>query len=327
MSYCANCGIELNPSEKFCHKCGHENSEAPTSTPSPPISASTPAAPAPIQTKKKLGCLKIALIALVPLVIFIALLIMLALWATKGPAESVDSHIEALKAGAVERAYYQTSTLFQENTSLEEYRQFIEAYPILKNIDAIHVSERLVENNQGAVKGDLSDSTGKRVPILIQLIKEGDNWRILALNLPESEPVAPPTPVSPTPPAPTPASPAPKQPGTAEPSVGTVIIGSGRNPDGTLIKPGKTLSPNAPKLSADIELINHPLGQRVQIWVEHLESGKKTQPVDGEIEGAGSGTITFDLVPPPSGNWPSGKWRLFVLLGEKMQFTSDYSVP
>ena len=318
MSYCTECGADLDPAEKFCHNCGHQNVTGDTSPinprVAPPDSAASPAAVS-TEPKKKHGCLKIAIIILIPLLFIVLAIIAFAFLLTKGPVESAKEHFATLKSGAVEQAYRQTSGVFQQSTSLENYQRFINAYPILRDVSDTRFLERSIENNEGVVKGTISDSQGNRVPITIKFIKEQGEWKILALDLPQGGASVVPT-----------NEPDETQPTGNEPSIGKVIFGGGRKPDGSLIGAGQPVPSNAPKLSANVELINHPLGQRVQMWVKHLSSGQETQPIDAQIEGAGSGTITFDLDAPPGGNWPTGKWNLMILLDEKVSFQREFEV-
>lgn len=334
MSFCANCGIKLNPSEKFCHECGHHNNEdicpitpsqqSAASTPpvsSPAVSTSTPAF---VESIKQLGCLKIGLIAMVSMVILVLLLIAMVFMLTKGPAESADAHFATLKSGSVELAYRQTSGVFQQSTSINNYKQFLAAYPILSDVADTQFLERSVENGQGTLKGSLIDSKGNRVPITIKLIQEQGDWKILAIDLPQGGTSVTPTNDARQPQSAAPATQSQSPVAQAEPSIGKVVFGAGRNADGTLVGIGKPIPLKAPKVSADVELIAHPAGQRVQLWVEHLESGNKSKPLTAEIQGEGNGVFTFDLDAPPQGVWLSGKWHLVILLGEKAEFRKEF---
>lgn len=325
MSFCANCGIKLNPSEKFCHECGHHNKEdtGPIASSQEPAASPSPVASAPpssfVQSIKQLGCLKIGLMAMVSMVILFLLLIAFVFMLTKGPAESAEAHFAALKSGSVELAYRQTSGVFQQNTSMVRYKQFLADYPILSDVADTEFLERSVEIGLATLKGALIDSKGNRVPIRIKLIKEQGDWKILALDLTQGG-----TLVTPTNDARQLQSQSPAV--QAEPSIGKVVFGAGRNADGTLVGIGKPIPLNAPKVSADVELIAHPAGQRVQLWIEHLATGNKSEPLEVKgLEGvAGSGPITYDLDVPPQGTWLSGKWNLVILLGEEKEFRKEF---
>ncbi len=117
------------------------------------------------------------------------------------------------------------------------------------------------------------------------------------------------------------ASEATPQPGSS--SVGKIVIGAGRNPKGALLNPGRPIPTGSPTISADIELINHPLGERVQVWVER--DGNRTEPVDATIEGAGSGVIPYDLQLNNT-PFPKGNYTVVVLLGETKRFSAPFEM-
>ena len=106
-------------------------------------------------------------------------------------------------------------------------------------------------------------------------------------------------------------------------SVGTITVGAGRNPDGTLINPGRPLPVDLDAISADIEFINHPLGERVRTWIE--QGDNHTVPIDGVITGEGSGTIPFEMNLADA-VFPSGRYALVVMLGEGKRFKQGFDI-
>ncbi len=330
MSYCTVCGTKLKDSEKFCHECGHHNEEDLTSGTVPPKQSSIPSPEPksgqnhpdntnPVPSRKRLsGCTIAAIVGgsiIAVIMVFVIIGVIMAFSLTSGAVEAVETHLSDLKQGNIEKAYQGTTSDFQSVTSLNAYRQFVDSYPILKDTVSSSFSQREVDNGVASIGGTITDSSGKKAKLKVKLLKEGENWRIQSLELPDAVPG-------------TTSSGGSKQKpkNSGQPSVGTVTFGSGRNEEGTLINPGKILPANAPKLHVDVELINHPIGQHVQFWVKHIPSGKTTKPTEGTIEGEGNGTVTYELPSPPGGKWPTGKWKIFILLGEDSEFTSDFTV-
>jgi hypothetical protein len=357
MSYCANCGTELNPSEKFCPKCGHNNETEglPKSAPAPSQATATPAA-AP--RRKLSGCAIAAIVggslfAIIGIVIVIAMVLAFSL--TSPAVDAVNAHLAALKQGQVELAYQGTSSDFQGATSLDAFRQFVDSYPVLKDVAKTSFDERSVENNLATLKGRITNSTGAVTAFNAQLSKEGDSWKVQALDLPGAQAVAqppasqpaPPAPVpsaaapggTPMPPAATPVPPAPAVPAVpatpptpatptaptaaGESSVGTIVIGAGRNADRSLVNPGQPIPVGSPKISADIALINHPQGERVQVWIE--QGTNRTEPIEATVEGTGSGNLPFELNVGDS-PFPAGRYTLVVGLGGTKRFTQEFEI-
>ncbi len=133
-----------------------------------------------LKTKKGMALwLKI----LIGAVVAIILIISIAMWATSGMMDSVNRHMDALKAGNIDAAYAETSGAFQQQTSLEQYNEFVKSYPILTDYVEKSFPSRSVENNIGTVEGTLTAPDGTVMPIAFQLVKENDAWVILGLNL------------------------------------------------------------------------------------------------------------------------------------------------
>jgi hypothetical protein len=336
MSYCASCGTELNPSEKFCPKCGHEN-KAEDHSNSPPAPSQAATAP----RRKLSGCAIAAIVggSLLAIAGIVVVIVMALAFSLTSPAvDAVDAHLAALKQGQVELAYQGTSSDFQGATSLDAFRQFVDSYPALKDVAKASFDERSVENNLATLKGRITNSTGVVTAFNAQLRKEGGGWKVQALDLPGSQALAqapasqapatsapggtamPPAAAPPAPAVPA-TPPVPATPG--ESSVGRIVIGAGRNTDGSLVNPGQPIPTGSPKISADIALINHPLGERVQAWVE--QGTNRTEPIEATVEGAGSGNLPFELNLGDS-PFPAGRYTLVVALGETKRFTQEFEI-
>lgn len=343
MPYCPNCGAQVAAGDRFCPSCGGGIGSSPagggpptaapisaqpmaaaSSTPPPPPTPGVAAGrPAGANLRKVFmvggGCLG-------ALFVGVALIVGAVLLFTDDAAEAARDHLEMIKAGQVELAYRDTSPAFRESTPLEQYRELVESRAILKEITDIGFPEREVENGVATLKARVKEAGGLAFDVPIRLRKEGEAWRMIAIDwsevpvgapipdgegaaIPRAEVVAPP------------AEPAPM----GEPSVGTVVIGSGREDDGSLIRPGKSVSKDARRLSADIELIDHPAGGRVRVWVEKQGGNARTEPIECSVQGQGRGNLTFNLNLGDDGI-PPGEYRLVVLLGEERRFETPFKV-
>jgi hypothetical protein len=229
----------------------------------------------------------------------------------------------------VETAYQKTSPAFRKEITLDDYTTLVNSRPLIRQTKSISIPERQVENDITTITAQLTDAAGVVRGVPMRIRKEGGQWLVIAIDLSAfPAQVATPPPAAPAPaPAPDRAinTPKPEQPQGNEPGVGVVVVGSGRNEAGALIKPGEKVSGSIETLSADIALINHPLGGKVRVWIEHIDSGNKTEPITATIEGAGSGNLPFDLHLNKQ-KLALGKYHLVILLGEDQRFVREFEV-
>jgi hypothetical protein len=325
MSECSSCGSHVNAGDRFCPSCGTAIAAAPV--PEEP-SAAPRSSRSGLRTALLLGggCLTALVVGTV--------LLVTAVFHFSGDAtEAAKKHVELIGAGDVERAYESASADLRQVTPLESYRRLVETRPVLRRIREVSFPERSVEAGVATVTARLEDESGRVFEVPMRLRKEGAEWRLLAIDW-SGVPAEPgqdrteerPTDRTPARPAQRAAAPStrPTRPTrSGGPSVGTVVIGSGRNSDGRLIRPGQPVSGSAERLSADIELVDHPRGGRVLIWIERADTGGRTEPVEAAVEGEGSGNLTFNLSLGDEGI-PPGEYRLVVLLGEDARFETPF---
>ncbi len=330
MSFCSNCGTKITAEDKFCPECGHPNEAQHSSVAPATISAPHPeagaAAPqtrtipsssvvpgATPKLKKKLsGCAIAGIVggSLLALFIILGLVIFGVVYsASSGAVEATRNHLTFLKNGNIEAAYAGTSSGFQSATSLDQYRQFVSSYPVLSDVVSSSFSDRSVENGVANLSGTITDSRGAESSFRARLVKENETWKIVGIDLTGGNSDSSGNPSG----------------GNSDvvSSVGTITIGAGRKPDGSLINPGRPIPVDAADLSADIELINHPLGERVQIWIE--QGTNRTEAFEATVEGAGNGNITFDL-PLANIKFPQGQYLLVVTLAEERRFTMGFEL-
>lgn len=114
--------------------------------------------------------------------VVICLIIALAFWATSGLIVPVQEQIYAIKRGDINDAYAFTSKQFQQVTSLDQFKQFINANPTLKNNKSVSFSQRSVENGLGYLSGQLTAFDGTISPVRYKLVKENEDWKILSIE-------------------------------------------------------------------------------------------------------------------------------------------------
>lgn len=113
----------------------------------------------------------------------IAIIIGLALYFTGGLSSAAREQLTAIQSGNIESAYSMTSKAFQESTSLDKFKSYVEQNPILKDYNSISFTERNVENGVGYLRGIIKNADGMQMKIEYQLVKEDNKWKIQGMQL------------------------------------------------------------------------------------------------------------------------------------------------
>ena len=169
--YCKSCGEKLVGNAKFCPKCGHAVVEGAGQA-------------MPLQSnnleKPKMKLWKKITLGVVTLIV---VAVGSAFFFTSGLIDPVDRQLAALRTGNIEAAYGETSKAFRESTSIDDFRRFLENYPILTKIEDHSFTGRKVENGLGFLSGKLMTKEGGVQPVEYRLVKENDAWKILGIDL------------------------------------------------------------------------------------------------------------------------------------------------
>jgi hypothetical protein len=170
--FCSHCGAKVESHYQFCPNCGAKldaSAISPTSSSHPPVGKKT----MPFWFKL------IALIAILALIGVTAGILFTESW-----VDVVDHQLEALRDHDISKAYSAyTSKDFQAATSLDQFRHFIDAYPVFLNNQSAHFTQRSIDHNIGILKGNLTSHDHINTPIEYKLIKEDDKWKILSIRL------------------------------------------------------------------------------------------------------------------------------------------------
>lgn len=138
---------------------------------------------------------------------------------TEKLVDVVEKQLLALRQKEIEKAYSYTSIEFQKTVSLDQFRRFIQAYPIFQQSQSAHFATRTLQDQVAILRGKLTSPDLVRTSVEYQLVKEKKKWRILSMQLlqpgigpgfeeeREEESLAPPPPVPACVPAPLPENP------------------------------------------------------------------------------------------------------------------------
>ncbi len=180
--FCSRCGAKIDANYKYCPNCGSQlDSASISSTPIDSAQESSARSDTQVVKKKPMPFwLKLAsLLAVLALIGVTAGILFTESW-----VDVVDHQLEALRQNDIAKAYYAyTSKDFQSATSLDQFRHFIEAYPVFLNNQSAHFTQRSIDRNIGTLKGNLTSQDHVNTPIEYKLIKEDDKWKILSIRL------------------------------------------------------------------------------------------------------------------------------------------------
>lgn len=103
---------------------------------------------------------------------------------TETLVDTVENQLEALQDHDIDKAYLTyTSKEFQNTTSIEQFRDFVQAFPIFLENQSAHFTQRSISHNVGTLKGILTSSDHINTPIEYKVIKEDGRWKILSIRL------------------------------------------------------------------------------------------------------------------------------------------------
>jgi len=119
---------------------------------------------------------------LLGIVIFIVGVVALAMFATSGLDKPVQRHFAALHSGDFVAAYSELSVAARQATSLDQFKAMIAGNPGLAHVTGESFTTREWNNGQGHLEGVLELEGGGKLPIVVNLVKENDEWKILAYN-------------------------------------------------------------------------------------------------------------------------------------------------
>lgn len=247
---------------------------------------------------------------LIGVVIFIVLVIILAMAATKGIADVASSQLTSLRMGDYVKAYSYTSKEFQQTTSLDAFKTFVEEHPAFKNGVDISFSSREINNNQGKLEGTIKTADGGAVPVTYNLVKENGEWRILSLSTKNAGPAGIQTGETPS--------------GQTQetPTIHDVLINNTANQDGYVQETRSIMDKNLSKIYVTVQLSNAKPNMQVTASLQAPQNGTVMGPITQDVTISGNAMKAFSFTNTAM-PWPSGEYKLKVNLstGDSKEMT------
>ena len=95
-----------------------------------------------------------------------------------GLREPIENQLAAIRIEDNVTAYSYTSLAFQKATPLTAFTRFINEFSSLRNNESVVFNERKIKKGIGMVKTTLISRGGVETPVLYQLVKERNGWKI-----------------------------------------------------------------------------------------------------------------------------------------------------
>ncbi len=133
-------------------------------------------------TSPFLRVIRVLALIFIALLVYIGLLISLVLYATSGVTGAAREQLNALRAHDFAKAYSYTSAAFKRATSLQQFTEFVRAYPsLIENRDSTFNERSIDQNGTGTIRGTVEGADGSTTPIVYELIKENGEWKIQSI--------------------------------------------------------------------------------------------------------------------------------------------------
>lgn len=134
----------------------------------------------PSSLRKALLILLAAFMEVLSMITFIILLVM---YVTSDLVKTIEQQLEAARMKDFQRSYSFTAKDFQNSTSLDQFKLFINQYPPLSHNQSMSFSKKEMDGHRGRVVGTLQAKDGTIVTVEYLLVKENDAWKILGIKI------------------------------------------------------------------------------------------------------------------------------------------------
>ncbi|EKD71761.1 MAG: hypothetical protein ACD_46C00103G0002 [uncultured bacterium] len=249
----------------------------------------------------------------------IVLIIILAMYFTQGIADTARNQIQAIRDGDIDKAYSMTSKAFQQVTSLETFKSFINNYPVLKKNKDISFNERKIEGSFGYLSGTIEGQDGSKMMIEYQLVKENDEWKIQAMKLSTAGPMTSDTLNT-----------------SANSTTNLSVDNSGASIHGVLINDKSdrsgyvetdktTLSKFSPRIYATAQVAAAETGIKIMATLVHTATGEKIGPSVNTITKKGNVLKAFSFSRGRA-LWPVGEYQIIITLSSGASKTVKVNV-
>lgn len=95
----------------------------------------------------------------------------------------IEGQLTALRNGQIEDAYSYTAQSYQKGNSVDAFKNFVYAHPILLTNVRSSFSERRIMGNRGYARGSLIGKDDTQTAVIYELTKEEGQWKVVNMNI------------------------------------------------------------------------------------------------------------------------------------------------
>jgi len=101
---------------------------------------------------------------------------------SQGAAKTAHALLEDVRKGDLDAAYARFSEAERARLSRAAFGEYVAARPALREHTDATLDSRRISNDRAFMAGSVVDRAGKRHAVAIDLVREGDEWRVVALR-------------------------------------------------------------------------------------------------------------------------------------------------
>lgn len=117
------------------------------------------------------------------IIVFVAGIIMLVFSMLSGVTGASGKFMDALKSGDAAAAYEMSAAGFKEQGTSEQFEVFVDNNEALAEMDSYTLNSFKMENNYGSARGTITSKGGTVSPVLVELVNENGEWKVININL------------------------------------------------------------------------------------------------------------------------------------------------
>lgn len=245
------------------------------------------------------------------IIIFALGLILLAVSFTHGVTDTAKTQLSALQKGKLVKAYSLTSKPYQEKLSFNQFQNFVNQNPILKNHIRVKFTDRKIEGTIGYLMGTLEAIDHTKMAIEYQFIKENNKWKVQSLRLSSLSPSAPIAAVS-------------KNIANTNQSIPTkdwrgasiqgILVSDTADKKGFVDIEKILISKNARQIFATVQIITPQKGTTITANLINSKTKEKIATTTDQISGSGDSIKALSFSLPNNQPWPIGDFEVNVSL-------------
>lgn len=106
-------------------------------------------------------------------------------WFTGGAVDATENFLTLIAQEKIDEAYQSTATGFRSQQDPASFAATVKAIGLTRYASASW-SNREIQNNRATLEGSVTTTDGGTIPLTIELVSEGDAWKVLSLTAPNA---------------------------------------------------------------------------------------------------------------------------------------------